>query len=442
MRPNSPLKRSIRRILSFRLGITVLGVALLFAALSSYHSGNMIKDAVIQASKIHINVMRGRFKELMQKPGADMQASLQDAVNYPPDTTIQLKEGAFVYARLHNAKRSSRGEYLSSSCPNVAQLKAYLAKTPSVNPRYGKMEYKSFRIGKQSYLDIHSRLTEGNDDSALYLRAIFVLSKETSSSIRKQALELVLYAVAVVFATALLLYPVIIRLTNKLADFSTGLLTAQLETMEALGAAIAKRDSDTDIHNYRVTIYAVAMGEKLTMDEKQMPCLIKGAFLHDVGKIGIRDNILLNTARLDQSEFETMKKHVQYGLEIINHSSWLKDARDVVESHHEKYDGSGYPKGIQKDEIPVNARIFAIVDVFDALTSKRPYKDPYSYTETMDIMEAERSSHFDPKLLDVFKGISRQLYDEYSGREDHDLKHTFKNITDKYFHSGLSTLQY
>ncbi len=442
MRPTSPLKRSIRRILYFRLSITVLGLALLFAILSSYHSGNMIRDAVIQASRIHIDVMRGRFKELMQRPGADMQASLQDAVNYPPDTTIQLKEGTFIYARLHNAKHSSRGEYLSSSCPDVAKLKAYLAKTPAATPRYGEMEFKSFRIGKQSYLDIHSRLTEGGDGSALYLRAIFVLSKESSSLIQKQALQLVFFVVSVVFTTVLLLYPVIIRLTNKLADFSTGLLTAQLETMEALGAAIAERDSDTDIHNYRVTIYSVAMGEKLSMDEKQMQCLIKGAFLHDVGKIGIRDSILLNKARLDQCEFETMKKHVQYGLEIINHSSWLKDARDVVGSHHEKYDGSGYPQGIRGEEIPINARIFAIVDVFDALTSRRPYKDPYSYAETIDIMEAERSSHFDPELLNVFQGISKQLYEEYSGREDHDLKKTFLDITVKYFHSGLSTLRY
>jgi putative nucleotidyltransferase with HDIG domain len=442
MKKSSPLKRSIRRLLFYRLGITVLGVTLIFAALSLYHSKKMIKDAVIQASTIHIDFMRGRLKELMQRPGANLQASLQDAVNYPPDTAIQLKEGSFIYARLHNAKRSSRGEYLSNSCPDIEALKAYLTQTPAVYPRYGELKYSSFRIGKQSYLDIHSRLTEGDDNSALYLRAIFVLSKESSALIRRQALQLVLSIVTVVLLTALLLYPVIVRLTNKLADFSTGLLCAQLDTMEALGVAIAKRDSDTDIHNYRVTFYAVAMGEKLAMDEKQMQCLIKGAFLHDVGKIGIRDNILLNTARLDEREFAIMKKHVQYGLEIIKESSWLQDARDVVGSHHEKYDGSGYPAGTEGEDIPINARIFAIVDVFDALTSKRPYKEPYSYTETMDIMEAERSSHFDPALLDLFQNLARQLYDEYSGREDHDLKHHFQDITTKYFHSGLSTLQY
>ncbi len=304
------------------------------------------------------------------------------------------------------------------------------------------MQYNSVRINGKPYLDIHSKLIEGNDDSAIYLRAAFALSPQTIHSIHRQALQVIFYVIGLVILTALLLYPVIAHLISKLADYSTGLLTAQLETMEALGAAIAKRDSDTNIHNYRVTIYAVAIGEQLMLDEQQMQRLIKGSFLHDVGKIGIRDNILLNKEKLDEREFAIMQKHVVYGLEIIEESGWLRDAADVVGSHHEKYDGSGYPGGLKGDEIPLNARIFAIVDVFDALTSERPYKKPFSYKRTMQIMEDGRGSHFDPALLDVFKKMARHLYDGYAGREDSGLKKELQAITNTYFHSGIDTLLY
>ena len=114
--------------------------------------------------------------------------------------------------------------------------------------------------------------------------------------------------------------------------------------------------------------------------------LIKGAFLHDVGKIGIRDNILLKPGRLDEEEFEEMKRHVNHGLDIISKSAWLNEASAVVGSHHEKYEGNGYPAGLKGEAIPVLARIFAIADVFDALTSHRPYKKPLSYEETIDIL--------------------------------------------------------
>lgn len=443
MNQNTPLKSSIRRILFRRLGVTVLGVSLLFAVLSFYHSNSMVKDAVIQTSRIRINVMRGRFHELMKTPGMDMSSALHDAVHYPPHESMQIQEGEFIYAQLHSANRASRGDYQKGSHAALDKVKSYLLRAPATYPAYGQIEYKPFTIDGQSYLDIHSRLTQGDGaESVLYLRAIFALSKESASRMHKQALQLVLYGIAVIIGTALLIYPVIVHLINKLADFSTGLLTAQLETMEALGAAIAKRDSATDIHNYRVTIYAVAMGERLDMDEKQMQCLIKGAFLHDVGKIGIRDNILLNKERLDAHEFAIMKEHVRHGLDIIEQSSWLQDARDVVGSHHEQYDGSGYPAGLAGEEIPLSARIFAIVDVFDALTSRRPYKEPFSYPETMGIMEEERATHFDSALLDIFEEISQKLYDEYSGREDDGLKARLQIITDTYFHSGLSTIRY
>jgi len=438
----TPLKKIIRRKLIFRLGLTVLGVALFFAGLSYYHSKDMITRAVIQASTARIDVIRGRFKELMSRPGADTMSVLQDAVNYPPDTNIHINEGEFVYAVLHSEDRHRIGIYEHTRYPALAGIRQYVSQNPETYPQYSRPHYKSIVLDSRQYIDIHSKLFTGNDGSGIFLRAIFALSEQTTHSAHKLVIQIVLSVIGIVLVTVLLIYPVITNLINKLADFSTNLLTAHLETVEALGAAIAKRDSDTDSHNYRVTIYAVSLAEQLGIDGSSMQHLVKGAFLHDVGKIGIRDNILLNKAKLDENEFAIMQKHVIYGLDIIRQSSWLRDAEDVVGSHHEKYDGSGYPAGLKSDEIPLAARIFAIVDVFDALTSKRPYKKPFTYEQTMAIMEKESSTHFDPSLLDKFKCISKELYDEYGDCEDSRLKKKLLEITDRYFHSGIDTLLY
>lgn len=440
MAKRTRLKTFIRQRLLFRLSLTVLGVVFFFAGFSYYHSRDMITNAVIQASTARIDVIRGRFKELMSRPGADVTSVLQDAANYPPGTNIHIDEGEFVYAILHSGDRLGIGTYEQPDYTGLDEIKKYLTKTPETSPQYDQLDYHLVTLDGRQYVDIHSKLLERDGSSGIFLRAIFALSDQAIHSVRKLAIQIVLYVIVVVLATALLIYPVITHLINKLADFSTSLLTAHLETMESLGAAIAKRDSDTDSHNYRVTIYAVSLGGELGMDESSMQRLIKGAFLHDVGKIGIRDNILLNKAQLNKNEFAIMQNHVIYGLDIIKQSSWLRDARDVVGSHHEKYDGTGYPTGLKSGEIPLNARIFAIADVFDALTSKRPYKEPFSYEQTMVIMEKESSIHFDPSLLNKFRLISRELYDEYTDCEDSRLKKKLLEITDRYFHSGIDTL--
>lgn len=435
------LKKYIRRKLLFRLSLTILGVTLLFAGISYFHSRDMIVNAVIQASTSRIHIIRARFKELVSRSDADMTAVLQDAVNYPPDTNIHLSEGEFVYAVLYNKNRDRVGVYEHVNHPALDEIKNYVRRNSNFS-HHRQLEYKSFSLNSKQYINTLTRLSMGNDGPDLFLRGIFSLSRQAVHAVHQRAVRTVLFVVGVVLATAFLIYPVITNLINRLADYSTFLLDAHLETMEALGAAIAKRDNDTDRHNYRVTIYAVSLGELLAMDEIQMQCLIKGAFLHDVGKIGIRDNILLNRKKFSRQEHEIMQNHVQHGIDIIEQSSWLKDAKDVVGSHHEKYDGSGYPAGLKAEKIPLNARIFAIVDVFDALTSKRPYKEPFTYEQTMVIMSRESSFHFDPLLFEKFKPISRKLFDDYCNCSQTMLKQKLFKITNRYFHSGIDTLQY
>jgi len=250
----------------------------------------------------------------------------------------------------------------------------------------------------------------------------------------------VLLSVGIVLATTLLLYPVIARLVEKLRRAGHKLLDSNLESIAALGSAVAKKDSDTDAHNYRVTIYAARLGEAVGLDRRAMCALMKGAFLHDVGKIGIKDAILLKSGRLDDAEFAEMKKHVDHGMEIVRQSVWLKDAADVVGGHHEKFDGSGYPAGLRGEAIPVNARIFALADVFDALTSRRPYKAPMAYAAAMTILETGRGTHFDPRLLDVFSGMSKQLFDEFGNRDDARPREALRSLVDRHFKGDTAIL--
>jgi HD-GYP domain-containing protein (c-di-GMP phosphodiesterase class II) len=185
--------------------------------------------------------------------------------------------------------------------------------------------------------------------------------------------------IAIVLLTTIILYPVILRLTGRITRYSVKLLEANLDTLETLGNAIAQRDSDTNVHNYRVSIYASHIGEELNLPDQTMRTLIKGSFLHDAGEIGIPDEILLKNGKLDEKKFEIMKTHVEQGRDIIQRSEWLQDALEVVLSHHEKMAGKGYPGRLEGGSIPVTASIFAAADVFDALTSKHPYKEAFSF---------------------------------------------------------------
>ena len=180
--------------------------------------------------------------------------------------------------------------------------------------------------------------------------------------------------------------------------------------MEALGRAIAKRDSDTGAHNYRVALISAQIAEHMGFDDHAMQSLIAGAFLHDVGKIAIPDAILLKPGKLNEEEFSIMRTHVGQGEEIVTGMGWLDGANAVVAAHHEKWNGQGYPRHLQGEAIPLSARIFAVADVFDALCSKRPYKAPMSFEAVMNILEQDTGSHFDPQVMAVFRPMAKGIH--------------------------------
>jgi len=275
--------------------------------------------------------------------------------------------------------------------------------------------------------------TIANKDTG-YFEGIYKVSENQTSAIVSRVLVSIVQVVVIIIAVTLLLYPVILSLNQDVIRINRNLLNANIEMLNVLGDAIAKRDSDTNAHNYRVTIYAISLAEQVKLTKKQIQMLVKGAFLHDVGKIGISDNILLKPGKLDKDEFEVMKQHVRFGVEIIKSSQWLKEAKDVVECHHEKFDGSGYPNGLLAKEIPIIARVFAIVDVFDALTSERPYKKPFPLDKSLNIIQEGSGNHFDPELVQQFDLIVASLHQRYCGVEDENfLSGELTALIKKYF---------
>lgn len=266
-----------------------------------------------------------------------------------------------------------------------------------------------------------------------YFEGIYQVDRDTLDPIKDDLLRKLLFVTLGITFTTLVMYPIILTLNHGLIKLSGDLLKGNLELMNVLGCAIAERDSDTNSHNYRVTFYALRLGEAIGLSRENIRDLIGGAFLHDVGKIGIRDPILLKPGKLTSEEFEVMKTHVSLGVDILSKSSWLMEALDVVEFHHEKFDGSGYLQGLKGKDIPLNARIFAIVDVFDALTSKRPYKEPWTALDAIAALKRDSGSHFDPQLVSVFATIALHLHEEMNGFEEHRLEAMLHHLIAPYF---------
>lgn len=179
---------------------------------------------------------------------------------------------------------------------------------------------------------------------------------------------------------------------------------SRLQIIQRLGLAAEYKDNETGLHVIRMSHYAHVLGLAAGMSAAAADDLLHAAPMHDVGKIGIPDSILRKPGKLDADEWEIMKTHATIGAEIIgeHQSPILRMAREIALIHHEKYDGSGYPRGLAKEQIPLVGRIVAIVDVFDALTSVRPYKKAWSVEDAIDYLIEQRGKHFDPALVDLF----------------------------------------
>jgi len=178
-------------------------------------------------------------------------------------------------------------------------------------------------------------------------------------------------------------------------------------TIEGWSHALDLRDKETEGHTLRVTKMALELARKFGFTEEQLQHIRWGALLHDIGKMGVPDSILLKPDQLTQEEWETMKKHPDFAFEMLSPIAYLKPSLDIPHYHHEKWGGTGYPRRLKGEEIPLAARLFAIVDVWDALRSDRPYRKAWTVEKAREYIQAQAGSHFDPKVVEYFLEIMK-----------------------------------
>ncbi|MDD2580600.1 MAG: response regulator [Desulfuromonadaceae bacterium] len=187
-------------------------------------------------------------------------------------------------------------------------------------------------------------------------------------------------------------------------------------TLTALVKALDARESEIGSHSERVMNFASFLGAKLGMAEKELQDLAKGALLHDIGKIGISDNILLKLGNLDDNEWAEMRKHPQIGYDILSEIDFLKTPAEIILSHHERFDGTGYPKQLRGEQIPIGSRIFTVVDTLDAMTSDRPYRKALPFAMVTSEILKYRGTQFDPAIADLFLSVPRKQWEDCAGK--------------------------
>ena len=202
------------------------------------------------------------------------------------------------------------------------------------------------------------------------------------------------------------------RINEELTESNEKLEQAYLDMVETLRFTVEAKDTYTRGHSDRVADYSVLIGEKVGLPEDQIKLLRVGGLFHDIGKIGIPDSILLKPEKLTDEEYSEIKNHPSIGAHILGSATAFKDIVPIVKHHHEKYDGKGYPSGLKGEEIPYLARIAAIADTFDAMTSRRSYRNALDLQIVKDEIEKCKGTQFDPQLADVFLEILDNDFDK------------------------------
>lgn len=262
-------------------------------------------------------------------------------------------------------------------------------------------------------------ITAAGDDQELKLNALeagatdFLTKPIEISEFKARSLNLLALRTA-----QLKLKDKALLLESEVKEATKEILNRELETLMVLGRTAEYKDAETANHTVRVAHYSKLLARKYGLDEKKQNVIFYAAPFHDIGKVGIPDFVLLKEGRLTEDEFTIMKKHVNIGSDILKEtkSPYLIEGEEIALNHHEKFDGSGYPDGKKGEDIPIAARIVSIADVFDALTSVRPYKSSWSIQEATLLLMNEKGKHFDPKLVDLFiesMDEVKEIYDTF-----------------------------
>ncbi len=190
------------------------------------------------------------------------------------------------------------------------------------------------------------------------------------------------------------------------------------DTLEALGSALDKRDNETAGHSRRVTQYSLEIARLMGLGEEQLKQIARGAYLHDIGKIGTPDAILLKPGKLTPEEKAIMEEHAREGYDLVGRIPFLAASAEIVLTHQERYDGTGYPQGLLGDEIPLGARIFSVADTLDAMTSDRPYRRALPYSVAREEILRESGKQFDPEVVQAFLSIPEEVWENIRQAKD------------------------
>ena len=356
-----------------------------------------------------------------------------DAAEHAAIAAKTISSGLFDIAKIYDRNGSKLAESLTKE---GLAVESSLPKRDA--PNYTAVSHESLKlVGNLRVLQVFVPLRDSATDMSMpitgYFAGVRVIPTWQKAQIFANSLTVVLMVCLASLLCGAALYPVVVHLSADNEHKARAVVDSHISMMEALGRAIAKRDSDTGAHNYRVAWIAASIAERMGVTGSAMQALIAGSFLHDVGKIGIPDAILLKPGKLDDAELIIMRTHVAQGEEIVTGRGWLNGAHAVVAAHHEKWNGTGYPRQLAGADIPISARIFAVADVFDALCSKRPYKEPMGFDAAMAILEKDTGTHFDPAVMAVFRPMARPIFDQLANTSEDDARQLLEDRVRHHF---------
>ena len=317
MSKNKPLRVSIRQILIKRLAVAFVIIMAFLIVLVTVIQLRDISDLANEQAVQSVNRFNAQVMDILDNPTLMNAESLHEELELFQKYRTHHKFGNFIYGSIFNLE----GEELAHFAEKDVDIEYQQSHLDSF--------FENHRISQDS--DIHNIKFEGlipyiyvglpmknsRGEFAARAEGVYKISAEGWEIIIYRILRALLIALLILIVTTVVIYPVISGLLNRLGNLTENLLESNLETLKVLGSAVSKRDSDTDAHNYRVTIIAVKLAQVMGLSNEEIRSLIKGAFLHDVGKIGIRDNILLKPGKLTDEEYEIMKSHVTHGVEVI-----------------------------------------------------------------------------------------------------------------------------
>lgn len=285
---------------------------------------------------------------------------------------------------------------------------------------------------KRIYNKVAIPVFDSDEDLTGYITGIYLVSlKESQAIINRFAVSYIICSAAITLC-ALFCYLGFLFLNNHLIRSIGELNRTTIFLVRKLGSALAKSTNQEEGNSSRVLIYAMKLAEKIQLPLDQRRTLIQGVFLHDLGMLPISPATLQKEGELSTEEIKQVDQHPREGAELIKKFRWLKNAEKVIRYHHEKYDGTGYPDGVRHEKIPMVARVFAIADTFDALTTPRPYREPLPLEESLAVLEQETGLQFDPVLLSAFLEIAPHLYETTASKSPRELEKEVDKLLKRY----------